>query len=228
MTDIMKSVNLKNQEVLETLDKMKDIWWKEKEVLQEYYHLNSPEANREDYISEEYREKIMHMGSAHDGYPEKLKGYNLKLSGLHQENNYLHKKGPGGLHISEKFNSLNTELQSLLSTNRNALAAVYPPGGFIGWHNNANASAYNIILTWSENGNGWWKHVDPQSNEVVTVPDVPGWQAKAFYFGAYEDGIENVVYHAASTDCWRMTVSYIFDRHHKEFWEDVMEELEID
>ena len=62
----------------------------------------------------------------------------------------------------------------------------------------------------------------------VTVPDVPGWQAKAFYFGDYEDGEEHIVYHAASTDCWRMTVSYMFDRDHKEFWEDVIEELGMD
>ena len=32
----------------------------------------------------------------------------------------------------------------------------------------------------------------------------------------------------ASTDCWRMTISYMFDREHKQFWEDIIEELELE
>ena len=226
LTNIMRSIDLKNKDVLKTLDKIKDSWVSQKDILEKYYRLWASDADRDEYISEEYRKKIMNMGSAHDGFPEKLKGYNLKLEG--HDDTYLYKEGAGGLHISENAHKHSTTLQTILSTNKNALNVVYPPGGFISWHNNANASAYNIILTWSETGNGWWKHVDPYTNEIVTIPDKPGWQAKAFYFGAYEDSPQDIVYHAASTDCWRMTVSYIFDRHHKDYWEDVIEEMEYD
>jgi len=154
------------------------------------------------------------MGGHHDGYPEDAMSYEMREPKPH--------------HLSKKVLELTGRLQTVVSTRYNALCCVYPPGGFIAWHNNANASSYNLILTWSEKGDGWFKYVDPRTNETVTVPDVPGWQAKAFFFGCYADGPENLVYHAASTDCWRMTVSYMFDRDHKEFWEDVIEELGMD
>ena len=32
----------------------------------------------------------------------------------------------------------------------------------------------------------------------------------------------------ASTDCWRFTVSYVFDQTSKGFWEDVLEEIGIE
>ena len=75
-----------------------------------------------------------------------------------------------------------------------ALSTLYPPDGFIGWHNNANAAAFNLIFTWSEKGDGWFKYIEPTSKEVITISDVQGWQLKAGYFGAYGSG--DVVYHA--------------------------------
>ena len=135
--------------------------------------------------------------------------------------------GIGTANPSTKFEVVgNTKLQTLLATYNNALCTVYPPEGFISWHNNANASAYNLIFTWSETGDGYWKHIDPHTGEQVLVKDVPSWQCKAFFFGGYEDDPKDLVYHMASTDCWRMTISYIFDRHHKQFWQDIIEEIE--
>jgi hypothetical protein len=211
MKEIMKSVNLANKEVLEELNKLKDLWWADREHLSDYCHLNCSDFNREEWISDEYKNKIMGMGSAHDGFPVALKAYDLKV----------HKD----LEKIKQFSVINENLQLLLGTKRNALAAVYPPGGFISWHNNANASAYNLVITWSETGEGYWKHIDPYTGKEVLVKDVPGWQCKAFFFGAYEDKPEDIVYHMASTDCWRMTIGYMFDRDHKQYWEDVIEEL---
>jgi hypothetical protein len=219
--DIMRSVTIKNETVLKILNEFKDLWWEKKDTDLKKYHLNSNDANREDYITEGYKNKIMGMGSLHNGFPEKLKGYSLKAESISGINRY-------DKTISENFTILNEKLQQELGTQHNALSTVYPPGGFISWHNNANASSYNLIFTWSENGDGYWKHVDPYTGNEVLVKDVPGWQCKAFYFGSYEDDPGDLVYHMASTDCWRMTISYIFDRHHKEYWEDVIEELETE
>lgn len=220
MNDIMKSVNIKNKNVLDILNEFINLWWDKKETDLQKFHLTSKDLNREYYISDEYKIKIMNMGSFHDGYPEQLRGYSIKPT----ESNIRF----SDIEITKKYIEINEKLQILLSTRQNALCAIYPPEGFISWHNNANASAYNLIFTWSENGNGYWKHVDPYTGKDVVVQDVPGWQCKAFYFGAYEDKPEDIVYHMASTDCWRMTVSYTFDRHHKQFWEDVIEEIETE
>jgi len=156
------------------------------------------------------------MGSSHDGFPLHLRAHNFKGDAYRDPE------------IFTEFTHLNNEIQTLLGTKANALATIYPPGGFISWHNNANASAYNLIFTWSENGDGYWKHIDPYTGEEVHVQDAPGWQCKAFYFGSYEDSPEDIVYHMASTDCWRMTLSYIFDRRHKDYWEEVISEIEYD
>jgi len=216
----MKSVNIKNKEVLNILNEFIELWWDKKETNLQKFYLGAQSENREDYISDEYKLKIMNMGAFHDGYPEKLRGYNIKLI----NDNPKHYDAE----ITKKYIEINEKLQHVLSTRFNALCAVYPPEGFISWHNNANASSYNLIFTWSENGNGYWKHVNPYTGKDVIVPDTPGWQCKAFYFGSYEDRPEDLIYHMASTDCWRMTVSYTFDRHHKQFWEDVIEEIETE
>lgn len=220
MNNIMKSVAIKNPEVLSILNEFVDLWWEKKETDLTKYYFSAKDDDRNFYISDEYKNKIINMGSAHDGYPEKLRGYSLRL----ENTDYV----PPEAKLTKRYIEINEKLQHVLSTRRNALCAVYPPEGFISWHNNANAPSYNLIFTWSENGNGYWKHVDPYTGKDVIVPDIPGWQCKAFYFGAYEDRPEDLVYHMASTDCWRMTVSYIFDRIHKQFWEDVIEEIETE
>lgn len=222
MNDIMKSVNIKNREILTILDEFINLWWDKRETDLQKFHLGAKNLNREDYISNEYKLKIMNMGSYHDGFPEKLRAYSLKNA---HEKTVIKEYDTK---ISNGYISLNEKLQQTLSTRHNALCSVYPPDGFISWHNNANAPSYNLIFTWSENGSGYWKHVDPYTGKDVIVHDVQGWQCKAFYFGAYEDRPEDLVYHMASTDCWRMTISYIFDRTHKQFWEDVIEEIETE
>jgi hypothetical protein len=218
----MRSVNIKNKEVLEILNEFVDLWWDKKETDLQKFYLGAKDVNREDYVSEEYKNKIIGMGGFHEGYPEKLRGYSIK------DSTDKSKVFPSDLEISKNYMRINEKMQVNLSTRHNALCSVYPPGGFISWHNNANAPSYNLIFTWSESGDGYWKHVDPYTGKDVIVHDVPGWQCKAFYFGAYEDGREDLIYHMASTDCWRMTVSYIFDRTHKQFWEDVIEEIKTE
>jgi hypothetical protein len=222
MDNVMKSVKIKNQEVLNILSEFIDLWWDKRNSNLQNFYLGAKDVNREDYINDEYKNKIINMSTAHEGFPEKLRGYSIKdvsdRPGLIRSD----------LEISKNYMKINEKMQINLGTRHNALCSVYPPGGFISWHNNANAPSYNLIFTWSENGNGYWKHVDPYTGKDVVVHDVPGWQCKAFYFGAYEDRPEDLVYHMASTDCWRMTVSYIFDRTHKQFWEGVIEEIETE
>lgn len=214
----MKSVNIVNEEVLSILNEFKDLWWDKRNNLDQYASRYCPKEwnlDRDQFINEDYKNKIVTMGHMHEGFPETMKGWGLKWPQEIVNRNF-----------SEKYVDLNAKFQTVLGTKHNSLCAVYPPGGYIAWHTNANASAYNVIFTWSENGDGYWKHIDPHTKEEVTIPDVPGWQCKAGYFGSYDDKPEDLVYHMASTDCWRMTIGYIFDREHVQYWKDVIEEIE--
>jgi hypothetical protein len=227
----MRSIKIENKEILSILNSFKDIFYNDIETFTKNVKESCSDKNREDFISDEYLTKLIKMGSSHGGYPEVCKAYSLKetLSNKSKEEN---PSTENRIIYAKRYAELNSKLQTILSTYNNALCSVYPPGGFISWHNNANAPAYNLIFTWSENGDGYWKHIDPNTGEQVIVKDIPGWQCKAFYFGAYDDGPQDLVYHMASTDCWRMTISYVFsikdsDRKNMKFlWDDVIEEIE--
>jgi hypothetical protein len=62
------------------------------------------------------------------------------------------------------------------------------------------------------------------------MQDVQGWQCKAGYFGSYDEPWDKRVYHCAKTNCWRITISYIFDRSDMSMGmqDDVIEEIMSD
>jgi hypothetical protein len=86
MSDIMKSVNVVNKDIVEILNEFKDLWKDNIELMEKTVRLDSKDAVREEYISEEYRNKIINMGTSHNGFPEKLKGYSLKSVGYDRHN----------------------------------------------------------------------------------------------------------------------------------------------
>ena len=219
-SEVMLPVKILNKEILQILNEFKDCWYTDIERLKKNVKLDNESENRDEWISDKKFHQIYSLYDGHDGYPEKLKGYNFR--------NHLGKRNIGDPYFSQQYIALNAKLQILLATKANALCVAYPPGGFISWHNNANAAAYNLIFTWSETGDGYWRHYDPNKKEIVTIQDVPGWQCKASYFGSYRDNLDDVVYHMASTDCWRMTISYVFDTVNEQFWKDMIEEIEIE
>jgi hypothetical protein len=123
-----------------------------------------------------------------------------------------------------KGEELNFKLMTELSAKKNTLVTCYPPGGFISWHNNANASGYNLILSWSENGDGWFDYWDADKKERVRIPDHAGWQAKMTYFGSYKEP-DYLCYHAASTNCLRLSIAYVWGPH-ETVWQEVIQDLE--
>ena len=161
------------------------------------------------YTGDEYRDKIIAERDQHEGFPEIIYAYSMSTInfGLNPECS----KQEWAL-LGEKMKSTVDNLITTFGFKRNALFSVYPPGGYISWHNNANASAYNFIFTWSENGDGWFKYWDMENNKEVLIPDTPGWQCKAGYFGAYGEPKKNLCYHSAYTNCLRMTVAFTLNR----------------
>ena len=73
--------------------------------------------------------------------------------------------------MTHMLSDLNDKMMNFLSVKHNALAAVYPPGGFIAWHNNANAPAFNLIFSYSESGAGWFDYIHPETKEVIRCQD---------------------------------------------------------
>ena len=226
MTPI-RDINIQNQEFLDMLESYKDyIMHREDGKMPRVSVLpvTDKHLNAEDFVSDDYMHKIIKEGRFHDGFPKVLKGFRgLKHDPWVDErmNNHTDYVGKD---IKEKTEKLNSDLIGFLSCRNNALNAVYPPGGFIAWHNNANASGYNIIITWSETGEGWFDYWDTDKKERVRIQDKRGWQAKMTYFGPYDDP-DKLCYHAAYTDCYRITIAFVFAEADN-FWEEVIEDLE--
>lgn len=222
----MQNVPIKNRELLERLDAIKDIHLEEN--FQKYFHLQCKQdaSNRHWWVGDKYRDEIINQGTQHEGFPDSMYGYEIST---HREGHEFFERGAPPTYrreMTERIAEVSNDLISWLGVRHNALTAIYPPGGFISWHNNANAPAYNLIFSWSENGNGWFKYVDPVTKETVTMQDEPGWQCKAAYFGHYDEP-ERLFYHAASSDCWRCTVSFTLDTSalSEEIREDLLEEI---
>lgn len=203
----MIDIPINNKDVKQALDNF--LWYyNNREVLSKEVHLHGEAKDRSHWVGTKHRDEIIAQDTNHEGFPDAVHGYSLKSDRIQ----FVERNNPNNASYISKFGELNTELCTILSTRNNALAQLYPPNGHISWHNNANASAYNLIFTWSETGEGNFKYVDGHTGKTVVMKDKKGWQCKAGYFGAYSEPWYNRVYHAAETDCWRLTVSYIFDR----------------
>lgn len=223
----MQKVPVLNRELLQRLNAIKDIH-KDKDF-EKYFHLCSKQdmSNRHWWVGDEYKDQIVRDGTDHEGFPDSMAGYEIST---HREGHEFFAREAPPLYrrqMTERIAAASNDLMQWLGVRHNALTAFYPPGGYISWHNNANAPAYNLIFTWSETGDGHFKYVDPASKEVVVMQDSPGeWTCKAAYFGHYNEP-ERLFYHAASSDCWRCTISFTLDTSDlsAEIREDLLEEI---
>jgi len=104
----------------------------------------------------------------------------------------------------------------------NALTMFYPKKGFIGWHHNGNAAGYNFLMTYSLDGDGYFKYYNQHTDEFTVLQDVPGWN---FRFGYYPDiryEKDNVFWHTAYTERPRLTIGWVVK--HREIWKSLLEE----
>lgn len=95
-----------------------------------------------------------------------------------------------------------------LGANQNTLLNYYWGHGMVGWHTNYPSAGYQIVLTWSETGEGSFNYYDPKEERVVEIPDKKGWQARWFYFGPKEGPVEHHCWHSMWTKCDRFTLCY--------------------
>ena len=205
---MMKDIPINNQEVLDGLNNF--LWmYDEREEIQKNFRLHSQGADKDYFTGDEYRDIIVKQDTQHEGYPDEGRNYNMKPTQMEKGEN------PNPDYVAKaisNWSKYSGNLQNILCTRFNALTVLYPPNGFLSWHNNCNASAYNLVFSWSETGDSDFRYMDTETGDTVIMKDVKGWQCKAGYFGSYTDPWTQRVYHAARTDCWRMTVSFMFDR----------------
>tara|TARA_R110002096_G_scaffold69149_1_gene166338 strand:- start:19058 stop:19732 length:675 start_codon:yes stop_codon:yes gene_type:complete len=95
-----------------------------------------------------------------------------------------------------------------LGAHTSALLSYYPPKGFVGWHTNYDANAYQVLFTWSKDGNGFFRYRNADGT-ITTEQDKPGWQARHYYFGA-ENEPDDHLWHSAYAGCERITLAYKF------------------
>jgi|SRR6056300_82216 hypothetical protein len=95
----------------------------------------------------------------------------------------------------------------------------YLEDNYIGWHTNHGANGYQVLFTWSKTGDGYFCYYDIEKDEIITIPDKPGWQCRTFYFGR-EDEPEHMCWHACYTNSERITLAYRFDNESKSSSQD--------
>lgn len=206
----MKSIPLNNKE-------LKDILGRFLPVLQAVDRSSFPyEAGNKLKITPEYacgNEYLALMqGKKVDGFPEQTRGIDLMRFTTPYES------------VQRALRKLDEELLAWSGSRNNAVKMLYPKNGFMGWHHNANAPGYNILLSWSEKGLGFFRYQDPITKEIVTMQDTPGWTCKVGYYGAWHEP-ERIYWHCASAEHEeRFTLGYIIP--HQGLWEDMYEDIQ--
>lgn len=110
-----------------------------------------------------------------------------------------------------------------LGTPNNALMMVYPDNGYIGWHHNGNASGYNVLMTYSQDGDGWFDYYDYDTKSTVRLQDQPGWNVRVGYYPCERREPKRVFWHMAETKKQRITFAWVIN--HKDMWKNMIEEI---
>lgn len=174
------------------------------------YSKSEHKVRGEYYCGEEHLHYMMDNWKTHHGFPEEH--YAIPIS-------KLVKQDPNT--FVEYRNKVREQFTAEIGAMHSALTNYYPPGGFVGWHTNWNASCYQILFTWSKDGNGYFRYWDDQEKKIVHIQDKPGWQCRHYYFGP-KDEPEHHCWHSAYTLSPRITLAYKFDNISKSSPQDAI------
>lgn len=124
---------------------------------------------------------------------------------------------------AKEYEKLARRLASFLGAPINAVACIYPEDGYMGWHHNGNASGYNILFSYSTDGEGSFDYWDQHEKKIVEMKDTPGWSIKVGRFPGYRDGYDRLFWHRAKTKNPRITLGWIINE--KDLWIDMIKEI---
>ena len=202
----MRCIEIKNKEVMALLNNFS--MWFEESGKKEINVQGEPDKN-EYYTSEKYFDTI--DKEKHVGFPEKAHGIDMGLLGSSVVN------------FKERIRKVDSDFNAVLGAKHCAVKMYYPKGGYMGWHNNHNASGYNILFSYTKNGKGWFRY--RENNSLVTMNDSPGWTAKVGYYG-HSGEPDKLYWHCARAYEDRLTLGFIIPD--KDFWEMMIEDIKED
>lgn len=209
----MKWVDIQNIELLNILNEYSDWFFTTDLSVLEKVCDNEKRHHGikiEEGCGNEYLEKIVGKGEEHIGFPEAAFSVDLAREDRVPSE---HKK---------KRLDISSTLCSFLGARNQAVNVFYPTNGYMAWHNNWNAHGYNILLSYSKEGNGFFKYRDPLSKEVITMNDKSGWTCKVGYYGSKSEPSQ-IYYHCAGTYEPRITLGFIVP--HEDMWQDMVEDI---
>ncbi len=109
-----------------------------------------------------------------------------------------------------KVADLATALGKRIGARKQALSAIYPPGGYVGWHTNADVPGRNLLFTWSQKGEGVLRYKNHTKGFSFDIPDHKGWNVKSFdWFSHGQSEKEGYTWHAAGSNCLRATLAFV-------------------
>lgn len=214
----MRVINLSNKELLKALNKFRDVIFStSNDTLENLpYPKFKEDIDCEKATSLEYLEDRLKRDPLDTGYPRHTLGFDVNSS--------LIKECPR--EWTNAADQLDKDVIGAIGVGFSALKMYYPKNGYIGWHNNCNCPGLNLLLTYSETGNGYFEYKDPTTGDLVRMPDAAGeWSAKVGYYGDFEEP-NKIFWHCAKTYEPRITVSYVI--RDESFWEEMIADIESD
>ena len=202
----MQNIEINNNELLNLLNSFSE-WFNtidKKEI-----KIKGKKDINEYYTSEEYYQSINKKD--HIGYPEETFGIDLNLT----------QATP--LSFREKIRNIDKDFNSILGSRNCAVKMYYPKNGYMGWHNNNNAHGYNILFSYSKNGNGFFRYKEPKNLSTTTMFDSAGWTAKVGYYGNNDES-DKLFWHCARAYEDRLTLGFVIPD--KNFWQMMIEDIE--
>ena len=194
-----------SQEVLDIVEPFAT-WFFEQD--QDLINIHGKADKDEYYTDNEYLDYIEAKG--HEGFQEEKYGNDLTDI----------KSTP--LEYRDKIIDVTKQLNNFFGSQFNAVKMYYPKDGFMSWHNNHNVPGYNILMSYTKNGDGWFRYKDPITEEIITLYDKPGWTAKVGYYGHNEEP-DKLYWHCARAYEPRLTLGFVIPN--EEMWEMMCEDL---
>lgn len=211
----MKSIKLKNGRLETLLSNTIELFYNDS-----VRELSKTLPDRKDKLipdldpcSDDYLFTAFKLKLSDYGYPRALRGTpQADMEKMRPENKTIAKLPVAISRISRFLGSPN-----------NALSMYYPEDGFIGWHHNGNAPGYNILMTYSIDGDGGFSFWDYDTKSIHTIPDKKGWSVKVGYYPNERKEADRVYWHMAKTKKERITIAWVINQ--KEMWKNMIDEI---
>jgi hypothetical protein len=82
---------------------------------------------------------------------------------------------------------------------------LYPKNGYMGWHTNADTPYLRCYMTYSENGDSYFKYRNPTSNKIIIDNDNIGWTMRYFMIS---NKTEELFWHCVYSNTNRISIGY--------------------